>query len=79
MLGEHRFIRIATIGAVAYGILLPLLNLHRVATHPAFPGHATEAALVTVLYLPIQVWIVWTKARGDRTPLHFWADRKSVV
>ncbi|KAB2340585.1 sensor histidine kinase [Actinomadura rudentiformis] len=69
---SSRFIQVATAGAVAYSVLLPLLNLHRVATHPSFPGHTEEAAVVTACYLPLQVWIVRSKARGDRTPGQAW-------
>ena len=58
-----RFIRLATMGAVAYVAGLPLLQLYRIATVPIDQDRAGYAAAVTVLCLPVQVWLVWSAAR----------------
>jgi two-component system sensor histidine kinase DesK len=59
------FVRLATMGAVAYVAGLPLLQLYRIATVPIDQDRAGYAAAATVLCLPVQVWLVWSAARDS--------------
>jgi two-component system, NarL family, sensor histidine kinase DesK len=60
-------IRLAAAGAVACSVVLPLLELARIATGwvPG-PGHALPALVATACYLPLYVRHVWHAARGTR-------------
>jgi two-component system sensor histidine kinase DesK len=67
------FITLATMGAVAYAAVLPLLQLYRIATAPIDQERASYAVAATVLYLPVQVWLVWSAARDVRGRGQGWA------
>jgi two-component system sensor histidine kinase DesK len=68
-----RFIRLATAGAVACSIVLPVLELGRIALGGTpSPGHAILALVATACYLPLQVRHVWFAARGSRPPGGRW-------
>jgi two-component system, NarL family, sensor histidine kinase DesK len=65
--GAGRFLRLAAAGAVACSIVLPLLELARIATGwTPSPGHARQALVATALYLPLHVRHVWHATRGSR-------------
>src|SRR5215468_10014378 len=67
------FIRLATAAAVGCSIVLPLLELARIAVGwIPHPGHATLAAVATACYLPLYVRHVWYAARGSRPPGAGW-------
>jgi two-component system, NarL family, sensor histidine kinase DesK len=58
---------LAAAGAVACSIVLPLLELARIATERTpGPGHAVPALVATVCYLPLYVRHVWHATRGTR-------------
>lgn len=60
-------IRLAAAGAVACSIVLPLLELARVATgRIPSPGHAAPALVATACYLPLHVRHVRHATRGTR-------------
>jgi two-component system, NarL family, sensor histidine kinase DesK len=60
-------IRLAAAAAVGCSIVLPLLELARIAVGWApSPGHATLALAATACYLPLYVRHVWHAARGSR-------------
>jgi two-component system, NarL family, sensor histidine kinase DesK len=62
-----RFIWLATAGAVACSIVLPLLELARIVTgRTPSPGHAPLAVAATAGYLPLHVRHVWHATRGSR-------------
>jgi two-component system sensor histidine kinase DesK len=64
---SSRFVRLATAGAVACSIVLPVLELARIATGwTPSPGHAPLAVAATAGYLPLHVRHVWHAARGSR-------------
>jgi two-component system sensor histidine kinase DesK len=67
------FIRLATMGAVAYAAGLPLLQLNRIATAPIDQTRAGWAAAATLLCLPVQVWLVWSAARDNWGRRQRWA------
>ena len=61
------FIRLATAAAVGCSIVLPLLELARIAAGwTPSPGHAPLALVATACYLPLYVRHVWYAARGSR-------------
>jgi two-component system, NarL family, sensor histidine kinase DesK len=60
-------IRLATAAAVGCSIVLPLLELARIAVGwTPSRGHATLALVATACYLPLYVRHVWYAARGCR-------------
>jgi two-component system sensor histidine kinase DesK len=60
-------IRLAAAGAVACSIVLPLLELARIATGSIpSPGHAAQALVATACYLPLYVRHVRYATRGAR-------------
>jgi signal transduction histidine kinase len=60
-------VRLAAAGAVACSIVLPLLELARIATRGTpSPGHALLAVVATACYLPLHVRHVWYATRGSR-------------
>ena len=60
-------IRLAAAGAVACSIVLPLLELTRIAAgSTASPGHAAQALVATACYLPLHVRHVRHATRGTR-------------
>jgi two-component system sensor histidine kinase DesK len=59
--------RLAAAGAVACSIVLPLLELARIATGSVpSPGHAAQALVATACYLPLHVRHVRHATRGTR-------------
>jgi two-component system, NarL family, sensor histidine kinase DesK len=59
--------RLAAAGAVTCSIVLPLLELARIATGSVpSPGHAAAALVATACYLPLQVRHVRHATRGTR-------------
>src|SRR5215510_6137573 len=61
------FIRLATAAAVGCSIVLPLLELARIAAGwTPSPGRAPLALVATACYLPLYVRHVWYAARGSR-------------
>jgi two-component system, NarL family, sensor histidine kinase DesK len=72
---SSRFIRLATVGAVACSIVFPVFELARIGTGwipgPS-TGHATQALVATACYLPLYVWHVWHATRGSRPPGAGW-------
>jgi two-component system sensor histidine kinase DesK len=67
------FIRLATMGVVAYAVGLPLLQLNRIATVPIDQARSGYAAAATLLCLPVQIWLVWSAARDVWGRRHQWA------
>src|SRR5215467_11558747 len=66
-------IRLAAAAAVSCSIVLPLLELARIAAGwTPSPGHATLAVVATACYLPLYVRHVWYAARGSRPPGAGW-------
>src|SRR5215470_13705135 len=66
-------IRLAAAAAVSCSIVLPLLELARIAAGwTPRPGHATLAVVATACYLPLYVRHVWYAARGCRPPGAGW-------
>jgi hypothetical protein len=60
-------IRLAATGAVACSIVLPLLELARIATGSVpSPGHAAPALVATACYLPLHIRHVRHATRGTR-------------
>jgi two-component system sensor histidine kinase DesK len=60
-------IRLAAAAAVGCSIVLPLLELARIAAGwTPSPGHATQALVATACYLPLYVRHVWYAARDSR-------------
>src|SRR5262245_38622455 len=60
-------IRLAAAAAVGCSVVLPLLELARIAVGwTPSPGHATLALAATACYLPLYVGHVWYAARGSR-------------
>lgn len=58
---------LAAAGAVACSVVLPLLELARIATgRTPGPGHAVPALVATACYLPLYVRHVWHATRGTR-------------
>ena len=47
---SSRFVRLATAGAVGFSVLLPLIELGRIATYPAPVGAIAPAVLATACY-----------------------------
>src|SRR5215510_13825209 len=67
------FIRLATAAAVGCSVVLPLLELARIAAGwTPSPGHAPLAVVATACYLPLYVRHVWYAARGCRPPGAGW-------
>jgi hypothetical protein len=66
-------IRLAAAAAVGCSIVLPLLELARIAVGwTPSPGHATQALVATACYLPLYIRHVWYAARGSRPPGGGW-------
>ena len=66
-------IRLAAAAAVGCSIVLPLLELARIAVGwTPSPGHATQALVATVCYPPLYVRHVWSAARGSHSPGGGW-------
>jgi two-component system sensor histidine kinase DesK len=68
-----RFIRHATVGAVACSVVLPVLEFARItAGSPPGSGRALPALAATAGYLPLHVRHVWYATRGSRPPGGGW-------
>src|SRR5215472_13917620 len=66
-------IRLAAVAAVGCSVVLPLLELARIAVGwTPRPGHVTLALVATACYLPLYVGHVWYAARGCRPPGAGW-------
>jgi two-component system, NarL family, sensor histidine kinase DesK len=66
-------IRLAAAGAVTCSIVLPLLELARIAAGSTpSPGHAVQAMVATACYLPLHVRHVWHATRGRRPAGAHW-------
>jgi two-component system sensor histidine kinase DesK len=65
---SSRFIRLATLGAVAFSVLLPVNRVYDIAVLPAsyggIKGRAVYAVIAFACYLPVQVWLVLSATRG---------------
>lgn len=68
-----RFIALATAAAVAYSVALPLLRLYFIATDPSEQGRTVYAVAAMAGYLPLQVWLVLSAARGSWGRAQTWA------
>jgi two-component system sensor histidine kinase DesK len=66
------FVRMATGGAVAFSVLLPLIRVYNIAVQRAEDGgigdRAIYAAFAFAGYLPMQVWLVLSATRGAAGP-----------
>jgi len=62
------FIWLATAAAVIFSVAQPATRVYSFAAGPAElgPGQAVYAALAFACYLPIQIWLVLSLARGHR-------------
>jgi len=58
------FIRPATAGAVGYTVTLPLVQVYRISSAPVDQQRAGWALALTLVCLPVQVWLVWSAAGG---------------
>jgi len=67
------FIGLATAGLVAYSTAIPLLALYRFFVAPVDPGRAVYAVAALACVLPLQIWLVLSAARGERTHGQAWA------
>jgi len=61
-----RFIALATAGAVAYSVALPLIRVYSIAADPPELGHANYALVALAIYLPIQLWLVVSATRREQ-------------
>lgn len=59
-----RFIGIATTGAVAYSIALPLFSLFILVMAPVERDRLLYAVAASAVYVPLQVWLVLSATRG---------------
>jgi two-component system, NarL family, sensor histidine kinase DesK len=69
---SSRFVRLATAGAVGFSVLLPLIELGRIATYPAPLGPIAPAAVATACYLPLHLRHVLYGLQGARPPAAGW-------
>jgi two-component system sensor histidine kinase DesK len=68
-----RFIRHATVGAVACSVVVPVLEFARItAGSPPGSARALPALVATAGYLPLHVRHVWYATRGSRPPGGGW-------
>ena len=65
---SSRFVRLATAGAVGFSVLLPLIELGRIAAYPAPVGPIVPAVVATACYLPLYLRQVRYGLRGTRPP-----------
>jgi two-component system sensor histidine kinase DesK len=63
---SSRFVRLATAGAVGLSVLLPMIELGRIATYPAPVGPIVPAAIATACYLPLHLRHVLYALHGAR-------------
>jgi len=70
---SSRFILLATAAVVAYSVALPLLRLYTIATTPSEQGRTVYAVAAMACYLPLQVWLVLSAARGAWGRRQAWA------
>jgi two-component system, NarL family, sensor histidine kinase DesK len=69
---SSRFVRLATAGAVGLSVLLPLIELGRIATYPAPVGPIAPAVVATACYLPLHLRHVLYRLHGARPPAAGW-------
>ena len=69
---SSRFVRLATAGAVGFSVLLPLIELGRIATYPAPVGPIAPAVVATACYLPLHLRHVLYGLHGARPPGAGW-------
>lgn len=60
------FVRLATAGAVVFSVLLPLIELGRIAAYPPAAGPVLPALIATACYLPLHLRHVLYAVRGSR-------------
>jgi two-component system sensor histidine kinase DesK len=63
---SSRFVRLATAGAVGLSVLLPIIELGRIAAYPAPVGPIVPAAIATACYLPLHLRHVLYALHGTR-------------
>jgi two-component system sensor histidine kinase DesK len=63
---SSRFVRLATAGAVGFSVLLPLIELGRIAAYPTAVGPIVPAVIATACYLPLHLRHVLYALRGAR-------------
>ena len=61
---SSRFVRLATAGAVGFSVLLPMIELGRIATYPRPVGPIVPAVIATACYLPLHLRHVLYALRG---------------
>jgi two-component system sensor histidine kinase DesK len=69
---SSRFVRLATVAAVGFSVLLPLIELGRIATYPAPVGPIAPAVPATACYLPLHLRHVLYGLHGGRPPAAGW-------
>ena len=57
---------LATAGIVLWSIVLPALRIYSIAADPTELGQAVAASVAFACYLPLQLWLVASAARGRR-------------
>jgi two-component system sensor histidine kinase DesK len=63
---SSRFVRLATLGAVGFSVLLPMIELARIAAYPRPVGPIVPAVIATAWYLPLHLRHVLYALRGAR-------------
>ena len=63
---SSRFVRLATAGAVGFSVLLPMIELGRIAAYPTATGPIVPAVIATACYLPLHLRHVLYALRGAR-------------
>jgi signal transduction histidine kinase len=65
-----QLIRLGTVAAVFYSLLIPAVVLYQMVTDPIDPGRIQYALPATAFLLPLQVWLVLAAARGQTDRRH---------
>jgi signal transduction histidine kinase len=60
-----QLIRLGTVAAVVYSLLIPTVVLYQMITEPIDPGRIQYALPATACVLPLQIWLVAAAARGQ--------------
>jgi signal transduction histidine kinase len=60
-----QLIRLGTVAAVFYSLLIPTVVLYQMITDPIDPGRIQYALPATACVLPLQVWLVLSAAKGQ--------------
>jgi two-component system, NarL family, sensor histidine kinase DesK len=69
---SSRFVRLATAAAVGFSVVLPLIELGRIAAYPAPVGPIAPAVLATACYQPLHLRHVLHGLHGARPPAAVW-------